>query len=210
MPAMPAPPPVPAPDDLSPEADPLALFGAWMEAAKKSEPNDPDAVALATVDADGLPDLRMVLLKSWGPEGFVFYSNRESAKGLELAATPKAALCLHWKTLRRQVRVRGPVSPVSEAESDAYFNSRSPQSRLSAIASDQSRPIADRAALEAKAARAAARFEGREPERPAYWGGYRVALQEIELWRDGAHRLHDRIAYRPDGAGGWSGRRLQP
>ena len=197
-------------DDLRPDADPFTVFAAWFEAARAAEPNDPDAMSLATVDSAGLPDVRMVLLKGWSRDGFVFYTNGESAKGRELAANPRAALCLHWKSLRRQVRVRGPVSPVSTAESDAYFDSRSRASRISAIASDQSRPIADRAALERKAQAAGARFEGRDPERPAHWGGWRISPAEIELWRDGAHRLHDRIRFTPDGQGGWSGERLQP
>ena len=205
---MPAP-PIPH-EDLSPGADPFALFGQWFEAAKASEVNDPDAVALATVDGDGLPDVRMVLLKSWGPDGFVFYTNRQSAKGQELAANPRAALCLHWKSLRRQVRVRGAVSPVSEGESDRYFDSRSRGSRVSAVASDQSRPVADRAALEARAQAVEARLGGADPQRPDHWGGYRVAPSQMEFWRDGEHRLHDRMLFTPDGAGGWAGQRLQP
>ena len=197
-------------DDLASAADPFALFAAWMAEAERTEPNDPNAMSLATVDGEGRPDVRIVLLKGWGPDGFTFYTNRESAKGRELAAVPCAALCLHWKSLRRAVRVRGDVSQTSEADSDRYFASRSRQSRISAVASDQSRPIADRAALEAKAAQAEARFEGREPERPAHWGGYTVAPREIEFWRDGAHRLHDRIRFTADGAGGWTRERLQP
>ena len=197
-------------DDLAPDADPFALFDAWMGEAQANEVNDANAMSLATVDAQGLPDVRIVLLKGWGPQGFTFYTNRESAKGRELEAAPRAALALHWKSLRRQVRARGEVTPTSERDSDAYFASRSRQSRISAIASDQSRPIADRAALEARAAQAASRFEGREPERPAHWGGYTLAPAEIEFWRDGAHRLHDRIRFTADGRGGWRGARLQP
>ncbi|MBE7219303.1 MAG: pyridoxamine 5'-phosphate oxidase [Caulobacteraceae bacterium] len=181
-----------------------------MGEAEASEPNDPNAMSLATVDAAGRPDVRVVLLKGWGPEGFTFYTNRESAKGVELAAAPEAALCLHWKSLRRAVRVRGPVSQTSDADSDRYFDSRSRQSRISAIASDQSRPIADRAELERRAQAVAERVGEGEPQRPPHWGGYTVAPREIEFWRDGAHRLHDRIRFTRDDGGGWTRERLQP
>lgn len=192
-------------------ADPFALFAAWMDEAKASEPNDPDAMSLATVDADGAPDVRIVLLKAHGPNGFVFYTNRESAKGRELADAPRAALCLHWKSLRRQVRVRGPVTPAPEAMSDAYFASRSRDSRISAMASAQSRPVADRAALERRVAELNAELGGAEPLRPPHWGGYVVTPLAIEFWRDGAHRLHDRRLFTRKSEGGpWESVRLSP
>lgn len=198
-------------DPMFETPDPFALFEAWFAEAKASEVNDPDAMGLATVDADGLPDLRVVLLKAHGPDGFVFYTNGESAKGRELAANPKAALNLHWKSLRRQVRVRGPVSPVTAEESGRYFASRSRDSRLAAIASDQSRPMESRAVFEARVAQARARFDGVEPERPAHWGGYRVAPLQIEFWRDGAHRMHDRRRFERDAVtDGWTSLRLYP
>ena len=198
-------------DPMFDTVDPFALFAAWFAEAKASEINDPDAMGLATVDPEGLPDLRVVLLKGWGADGFVFYTNGHSAKGRELAATPKAALNLHWKSLRRQVRVRGPVSPVSAQESDAYFASRSRDSRLAAIASDQSRPMESRAAFEDRVAQAAARFEGVDPVRPEHWAGYRVAPLSIEFWRDGAHRMHDRRRFeRASLDAGWTTVRLYP
>lgn len=198
-------------DPMFDEPDPFALFAAWFAEAKAAEVNDPDAMGLATVDADGLPDLRVVLLKAHGPEGFVFYTNGESAKGRELAAAPKAALNLHWKSLRRQVRVRGPVSPVSAAESDAYFASRSRDSRLAAIASDQSRPMQSRSVFEDRVSAAAAVFEDAEPPRPPHWGGYRVTPLTIEFWRDGAHRMHDRRRFERRAAGeAWTAIRLYP
>ena len=180
------------PDAMFETADPFALFEAWFAEAKAGEPNDPDAMTLATVDASGAPDARIVLLKAHGPEGFVFYTNRQSAKGQELAAHPAAALVLHWKSLRRQVRVRGPVSLASDGMSDAYFASRSRASRLSAIASEQSRPLDSRETLERFAAEVGKRYEGADPPRPPHWGGYVVTPLAIEFWRDGAHRLHDR------------------
>jgi pyridoxamine 5'-phosphate oxidase len=198
-------------DALFDEADPFALFEAWFAEAKASEPNDPDAMALATVDAVGRPDVRMVLLKGRGPDGFVFYTNDESAKGRELAGMPQAAFVMHWKSLRRQVRVRGPVSRVSAADADAYFASRGRESRLGAIASEQSRPLESREALEARAAEVARRYEGVDPPRPAHWGGYRITPLEIEFWRDGAHRLHDRRLFARIAPGeAWSSTRLYP
>jgi pyridoxamine 5'-phosphate oxidase len=191
--------------------DPFALFAAWLEEARASEPNDPGAMALATVDAQGMPDVRIVLLKHAGADGFVFYTNRDSAKGLELAANPKAALVLHWKSLRRQVRVRGPVRLASDAMSDAYFASRSRASRISALASDQSRPLGSRAELEARAAALAERYADSEPPRPAHWGGYVVTPLSIEFWRDGAHRLHDRRRFSRTAEGAaWTTERLNP
>ena len=190
-------------------ADPYALFDAWMAEAKVSELNDPDAMALATVDAEGLPDVRMVLLKGIGPRGFVFYSNYDSAKGNELAGQPRAALLFHWKSLRRQVRVRGDVEPVSEAEADAYFASRARGSRIGAWASDQSRPLESRAVLEARAAEVEARYEGQDVPRPPHWSGFRVIPTQIEFWRDGPFRLHDRLRF--DRAGeGWETVKLYP
>jgi pyridoxamine 5'-phosphate oxidase len=198
-------------DVLFAAADPFALFEAWFAEAQASEPNDPDAMALATVDASGAPDVRIVLLKGHGPEGFVFYTNRQSAKGRELAANPVAALALHWKSLRRQVRVRGPVSPATDAMSDAYFATRSRQSRLGAAASDQSRPLDSRETLERRAAELEARYAGQEPPRPEHWGGYVVTPLAIEFWRDGAHRLHDRRLFtRADAAAPWESVRLYP
>lgn len=189
--------------------DPIALFTDWLAEARRTEPNDSNAMALATVDADGTPDCRMVLLKGVDGRGFAFYSNRESAKGQELAGQPRAALLFHWKSLRRQVRIRGTVQPVSAEEADAYFASRARESRIGAWASDQSRPIDSRAALEAQVAAAEARFEGQEPPRPDRWMGWRVIPDSIEFWRDRAFRLHDRMLFTRDGDG-WSRTRLQP
>lgn len=172
--------------------DPIALFDAWFAEARASEPNDPNAMALATVDAAGRPSLRMVLLKGHGPDGFVFYTNRESRKAGELAANPNVALLFHWKSLRRQVRVEGPVAFATDAESDAYFASRSRDSQLGAWASDQSRPLDARETFEARFEAMKARFEGGNVPRPPHWGGYRVRPERIELWQDRAHRLHER------------------
>lgn len=178
--------------------DPFDIARAWLAEAEKSEPNDPNAIALATVDADGLPDVRMVLLK--GIEGgrddgaFVFYTNFESAKGRQIEATGMAAFVLHWKSLRRQIRVRGHVSRVSDAQADAYYHSRHLQSRIGAWASQQSRPLESRAALVAEAARQGINH-GLRPARPPYWGGYLITPVQIEFWADGAFRLHDRFCW---------------
>lgn len=172
--------------------DPFALFDAWYAEARASEPNDSNAVALATVDAQGRPSLRMVLLKGHGPDGFVFYTNRESRKAAELAGQPHAALLFHWKSLRRQIRVEGAVTLATDAESDAYFASRSRDSQLGAWASDQSRPLADREIFEARFEQMKTRFEGGDVPRPPHWGGYRVTPARIEFWQDRAHRLHER------------------
>ena len=172
--------------------NPFALFEAWYAEAKDSEPNDPNAMALATVDAAGQPSVRMVLLKGHGPDGFVFYTNRESRKAGDLAAVPKAALLFHWKSLRRQIRIEGAVTRVTDAESDAYFASRGRDSQLGAWASDQSRPLDTRETFEARFAEMQARFEGGDVPRPPHWGGYRVTPQTIEFWQDRAHRLHER------------------
>jgi len=191
--------------------DPIALFVEWLEAAGASEPNDPNAMALATVDAEGNPDVRMVLLKDVDASGFTFYSNQESAKGEQLWANPSAALLFHWKSLRRQVRVRGPVEPVSVEEADAYFASRARESRIGAWVSDQSRPLADRAALEARVADQTARFDGQEVPRPERWTGWRVNPVQIEFWRDRPFRLHDRLRFdRPAADQAWSRNRLWP
>ncbi|MET0337080.1 MAG: pyridoxamine 5'-phosphate oxidase [Caulobacter sp.] len=196
---------------LLPEADPFALFAEWLKAADKSEPNDPNGMALATVDEDGLPDLRMVLLKDVDPAGFVFYTNLDSAKGRELAANPKAALLFHWKSLRRQVRVRGAVERVTDAEADAYFATRARPSQLGAWASDQSRTLPDRFALEKKVAEVGLRFGLGKVARPPHWSGFRIRPVAIEFWRDRPFRLHERLVFErtsPDAA--WTTRRLFP
>ena len=195
--------------DFTEVGEPFALFHAWMRDAERSEPNDPNAMALATVDADGLPDVRMVLLKGVDAQGFVFYTNTESNKGRELAAQPKAALVLHWKSLRRQVRARGPVTPVSDAEADAYFASRPRDSRIGAWASQQSRPLESRLALEKAVAFYAAKYAVGEVPRPPHWTGFRIAPVSIEFWQDRPFRLHDRIVFTRSGEG-WAQMRLYP
>ncbi|WP_309628484.1 pyridoxamine 5'-phosphate oxidase [Brevundimonas sp.] len=190
-------------------SEPISLFVEWLTEAKGHEPNDANAMALSTIDADGAPDSRMVLLKDVDQRGFSFYSNRESNKGVELDATPRAALLFHWKSLRRQVRVRGVVEPVSTAEADAYFASRARESRIGAWASDQSRPLASRAELEAAVARETERFEGQDVPRPERWTGWRVTPETVEFWRDRPFRLHDRLLFTRDGDG-WTRTRLQP
>jgi pyridoxamine 5'-phosphate oxidase len=191
--------------------EPIALFREWLADAEKSEPNDPNAMALATVDEEGLPNVRMVLLKGIDERGFVFYTNAESQKGMELLSAGKAALCFHWKSLRRQVRVRGPVSQVSDAEADTYFASRARDSRIGAWASQQSRPMKGRFELEAAVAMFTARHAIGEIPRPPYWTGFRVEPRSIEFWHDRPFRLHDRIAFhREGGDGAWSKSRLYP
>lgn len=197
--------------DFTERDEPLALFDTWLREAEASEPNDPNAMALASVDETGLPDVRMVLLKGHDLHGFVFYTNFESAKGRELLAQPKAAALFHWKSLRRQVRVRGTVSRVSDAEADAYFASRHLQSRLGAWASDQSRPLESRAALVAKVAKLALRYPTGQIPRPPHWSGFRIAPVSIEFWQDGAFRLHDRVVFtRERDDTPWKRQRLYP
>ncbi|MEO5640682.1 MAG: pyridoxamine 5'-phosphate oxidase [Sphingomicrobium sp.] len=179
--------------------DPFALFESWFAEAKASEINDPDAMALATVDADGRPSVRMVLLKGHGAGGFVFYTNLDSRKGEELAANPEAALLFHWKSLRRQVRIEGSVSAASEAEADAYFASRGRTSRIGAWASDQSRPLDARKTFIDRVAAMTARFDGHDVPRPPRWSGFRVTPRAIEFWEDGEHRLHHRRLFTRDG-----------
>jgi pyridoxamine 5'-phosphate oxidase len=191
--------------------EPFVLFAEWLKDAKAKEPNDPNAMAVATVDADGLPDVRMVLLKDFDEAGFVFYTNTLSAKGQQLTQDPKAALLFHWKSLRRQVRIRGGVSRVSDAEADAYFHSRARQSQIGAWASDQSRPLEDRFALEKKVAEYGLKFGLGKIDRPPHWTGFRVAPLAMEFWRDRPFRLHDRVQFRRDTVtGGWSRAKLYP
>jgi pyridoxamine 5'-phosphate oxidase len=197
--------------DFSAETEPLRLFDAWMEDARQSEPNDPNAMALATVDEDGMPDVRMVLLKAADREGFVFYTNTQSAKGRELDTSPRAALVFHWKSLRRQVRVRGPVERVTDREADAYFASRPRGSRIGAWASLQSQPLESRFALEKAVAVFTARYAIGEIPRPPHWTGFRVKPVEIEFWHDRPFRLHDRVVFRREIPNGeWTKTRLYP
>lgn len=189
--------------------DPLALFDQWFAEARASEVNDPEAMALATAAPDGQPSVRMVLLKGHGPDGFLFYTNGQSAKAEQLAANPRAALLLHWKTLRRQVRIEGPVEPVSDADSDAYFASRARDSQLGAWASDQSRPLDSRETFERRFKEVEQRFEGQDVPRPPHWAGFRVIPERVEFWSDRPHRLHERRLFIRDG-GGWSEGLLYP
>ena len=195
--------------ELFPHDDPYDLFAQWLKEAEAKELNDPNGMALATVDEDGLPDVRMVLLKGFDPEGFVFYTNAHSAKGQQLLGRKKAALLFHWKSLRRQVRVRGPVEQVSDAESDAYFASRPRQSQIGAWASDQSQPAEGRFALEKRVAEYALKFGVGPVPRPPHWFGFRIRPVQIEFWRDGAFRLHDRMQFKAVGTS-WEKRRLFP
>ena len=195
--------------DFTDADEPLKLFAAWLEDATRSEPNDPNGVALATVDQDGMPDVRMVLLKGFDEAGFVFYTNFESAKGKEILASMKAAMCFHWKSLRRQVRIRGPVEIVSDAEADAYFATRPRGSRIGAWASKQSRPLESRFALEKAVAEYTARYAIGEIPRPTHWSGFRIRPQTIEFWHDRPFRLHDRVVFTRK-QGGWEKTRLYP
>ncbi len=191
--------------------DPFVLFEEWQEDARANEVNDPTAMALSTVDPAGLPDVRMVLLKGADRRGFVFYTNFKSAKGREIQATMKAAALFHWKSLRRQIRVRGPVEIVTDAEADSYYASRPRTSRLGAWASQQSRPLASRADLEAAVAARDAEFPGEDIPRPPHWSGFRIKPLAIEFWSDGAFRLHDRIVFARGGLDeAWTKSRLAP
>lgn len=195
---------------MSVEQDPFAVAQQWLKEAEASEINDPNAIALSTVDADGLPNVRMVLLKDIEADAFVFYTNYGSAKAQEIEASGKAAFVAHWKSLRRQIRVRGVVSREDGPQADAYYNSRSLPSRLGAWASQQSQPLESRASLMAEVAKATARH-GVNPPRPPFWGGFRIRPVEIEFWSDGASRLHDRFVWRRDTLDSdWSVQRLNP
>ncbi|QXI64004.1 Pyridoxine/pyridoxamine 5'-phosphate oxidase [Paracoccus marcusii] len=193
--------------------DPFDIARVWLEEARASEPNDPNAIALASVDADGLPDVRMVLLKDIDGQGldgsFVFYTNYDSAKGRQIEASGKAAFVMHWKSLHRQIRVRGTVTREDGPQADAYYDSRALQSRLGAWASRQSQPLDARATLVADAAKAGLRH-GPRPARPPFWGGYRITPSHLEFWADGAFRLHDRFRWTRDADAGWSVERLYP
>ena len=189
--------------------DPFALFDEWLAEARAAEVNDPEAMALATVDPKGAPSARMVLLKGHGPEGFVFYTNEQSAKGEQLAQNPQAALVFHWKALRRQVRIQGNVDRVPDTDAEAYFAMRARDSQLGAWASDQSRPLDDRETFERRFEEVKRRFEGQPVPRPAHWRGYRVIPQRIEFWSDRPHRLHERRLFVRDG-NSWSEGLLYP
>lgn len=214
-------PPTPGEDDYAREArladsapplsaeDPIALFEAWFGEALKREPNDGNAMTLATVDADGVPDARMVLLKAVDARGFVFFTHVTSAKGQQLAANPRAALVFHWKSLRRSVRVRGEVERVGEAEADAYFATRAHSAQIGAWASDQSKPMPDPLALERRVAEMALKFGVSRPPRPPSWSGYRLAPQAMEFWRDRPFRLHERLLFTRAGEH-WTTQRLFP
>ncbi|MBO9122984.1 MULTISPECIES: pyridoxamine 5'-phosphate oxidase [unclassified Rhizobium] len=197
--------------DFTEQNEPFQLFADWLKEAEASEINDPNAVALATVDEDGLPNVRMVLLKGFDQDGFVFYTNFESQKGREVLGQKKAAMCFHWKTLRRQVRLRGPVEVVSDEEADAYYKTRARGSRIGAWASKQSRPLESRFALEKAVAEYTARYAIGEIPRPPHWSGFRIKPTSIEFWKDQKFRLHDRIEFRratPEG--GWDKVRMYP
>ena len=214
-------PPTPAEDDYAREArlpdsapplsaeDPIALFEAWLGEALKREPNDANAMTLATADADGVPDARMVLLKGVDARGFVFFTHVTSAKGRQLAANPRAALVFHWKSLRRSVRVRGEVESVSEAEADVYFATRARSAQIGAWASDQSQPLPDSLALERRVAEMALKFGVGQPPRPPNWSGYRLAPRTVEFWRDRPFRLHERLLFTRAGEH-WTTQRLFP
>ena len=196
--------------DAIPAQAPFALFGEWFGEAKKSEPNDPDAVALATATPQGAPSVRMVLLKEWDERGFVFYTNGHSRKGEELHANPQAAMLFHWKSLRRQIRIEGTVSEVSPEQADAYFASRSRDSQLGAIASNQSRPLASRGAFLAKIAKVTARHLVGAVPRPPHWTGFRLAPNAMEFWLDRPFRLHERRRFERTADGGWTSGLLYP
>ncbi|WIY53392.1 pyridoxamine 5'-phosphate oxidase [Devosia sp. YIM 151766] len=193
------------------ELDPFALFEEWFALAQEAEPNDPHAMALASVDETGLPDVRIVLLNYRDARGFCFFTNFDSAKGRQLLANPQAAMVMHWKSLRRQVRMRGPVEVVAEAEADTYFASRPRASRIASAASRQSRPLGSRRQLLEEVAALTARTGDAEPPRPAHWSGFRLVPTSIEFWKDGEYRLHDRVRFTRETMGGaWSSVRLYP
>ncbi|MEO9340002.1 pyridoxamine 5'-phosphate oxidase [Mesorhizobium sp. SB112] len=196
--------------DFTQREEPFGLFAEWLADATKSEVNDPNGVALATVDTDGLPDVRMVLLKGFDERGFVFYTNFESAKGREILSTMKAAMCFHWKSLRRQVRLRGAVEIVTDEEADDYYKTRPRGSRIGAWASKQSRPLESRFALEKAVAEYTARYAIGEIPRPAHWSGFRIVPQEIEFWHDRPFRLHDRVVFTRNANESWEKARLYP
>ncbi len=196
--------------DFTDSPEPFRLFAQWLDDASGSEINDANGVALATVDTDGMPDVRMVLLKGFDEQGFVFYTNFESAKGREILATMKAAMCFHWKSLRRQVRIRGPVEIVSDAEAEAYYATRPRGSRIGAWASKQSRPLESRFALEKAVAEYTARYAIGDIPRPKHWSGFRIVPQQIEFWHDRPFRLHDRVVFSRTSDGGWDKKRLYP
>ncbi|NEJ22673.1 pyridoxamine 5'-phosphate oxidase [Rhizobium leguminosarum] len=197
--------------DFTESGEPFKLFAEWLKEAEASEPNDPNAVALATVDEDGLPNVRMVLLKGFDDDGFVFYTNFESQKGREILGQKKAAMCFHWKSLRRQVRLRGPVEIVTDAEADDYFKTRARGSRIGAWASKQSRPLESRFALEKAVAEYTARYAIGDIPRPAHWSGFRIRPTSIEFWKDQKFRLHDRVEFRrPSPEGEWDKVRMYP
>lgn len=197
--------------NFTPPADPWALFDEWYKLALKQEPSDPDAMSLATAGEDGMPSSRIVLLKSYGKDGLVFFTNRQSRKGEQLKQNPKAGTCLHWKSLRRQIRAEGTISLADEAESDAYFRSRPRDSQIGAWASQQSRALASRAELENAVKEFEKRFEGQQVPRPPYWGGYRLAPLLLEFWQERPHRLHDRVVYRrANPRATWTQERIYP
>ena len=192
-----------------PKDDPMGLFDSWFAEARKTEPNDSNAMALATATADGFPSVRMVLLKGHGPDGFTFYTNAQSRKGGEIRANPRAALLFHWKSLRRQIRIEGALEQVPDAVADEYFHSRARESQLGAVASDQSRPMGDRAAFVERYRAAEQRFDGGAVERPHYWTGFAVKPERMEFWLDRENRLHDRRLFVRDAAG-WTSTLLFP
>jgi len=197
--------------DFSPPPAPWPVIDAWFEEARRTEINDPNAMALATVGDDGMPSVRIMLLKGYDESGFVFFTNRQSHKGEQLAQHAKAAICLHWKSLRRQIRVEGIISPCADTESDVYFASRPRGSQIGAWASDQSQPLTSRAALEQRVRELEKQYEGKSVPRPPYWGGYRLTPSMIELWQDREFRLHDRFVYRRASATApWVVERLYP
>ena len=193
-----------------PVGDPIALFDTWFAEARAAEPNDANAMALATATPDGRPSVRMVLLKGHGPDGFVFYTNMESRKGGEIRANPQAALLFHWKSLRRQVRIEGPLTEVTAQEADDYFHSRHPLSQLGSAASDQSRPLDDRKTYLARVAELEALYAGQEIPRPPHWTGFRLTPTAIEFWLDRPNRLHERRRFTRTPEGGWASTLLYP